>query len=302
VLPRRGGPVLGRRPRLPAPPVRPDKRRHVVGADRLRGAAPLGRAPGRAQDRAVRVRAGRRRARAARRSARSPSRRPLPRRSLRPPGKRFWVSTMRDPPDPKTRPGKLYRFDAEHRLRAMVSGLATGNASARMAGPCTTATATLRSRPSGRGISTPPTARSAIAGLRHHPRRRRPPGRRRGRCRRLLLGRRQRWLAADPLHPARSDRPHHPPAGAAADHAGVRRPRRRRSSHRPGSRAIGATFRRLTPLPRQAPTRRRVRSLSLSVGLRRRVLCAARGAASGSGARLRGCWFRAGRSRQRRRP
>jgi sugar lactone lactonase YvrE len=40
---------------------------------------------------------------------------------------RFWVSTMREPPDPEARPGKLYRFDAEHRLRAMVSSLAIGN-------------------------------------------------------------------------------------------------------------------------------------------------------------------------------
>jgi sugar lactone lactonase YvrE len=40
---------------------------------------------------------------------------------------RFWVGTLRAPPDPEAKAGRLYRFDAERRLQAMVSGLVIGN-------------------------------------------------------------------------------------------------------------------------------------------------------------------------------
>lgn len=40
---------------------------------------------------------------------------------------RFWVSSLREPPDPEVAAGVLYRFDADHRPHAMVAGLITGN-------------------------------------------------------------------------------------------------------------------------------------------------------------------------------
>lgn len=40
---------------------------------------------------------------------------------------RFWVTTMLDPPAPEAKGGRLYRYDANLRAHAMVSGLVVGN-------------------------------------------------------------------------------------------------------------------------------------------------------------------------------